>query len=456
MAEGGKHAGDPCVSSASVQRTRHVAEEPDKTPAPTAAIILAAGRSRRMNSDVPKVLHDVLGLPLVEYVVRAALAVGAERVVLVANPSNEEALREALSHHQQVTIAVQTEPKGTAHAVLAAKSALEGFVGTGLILLGDAPCLSEASLRTLLEQHSERDAQLSLLSGRAADPTGYGRVVRGMDGELAKIVEEKDADETVRSLNEINSGIFALELPVSWEVLEKIQPSLTTGELYVTEAIELTKIAGARAQAVIAASTGEVLGVNDRRQLAEVTAILRDRINAEHMRAGVTLVDPSSAFIDARAILERDVRLEPFVVIGGPCVIKSGAVLGPFAHIRGGSTVDSGSRVGNFVEVVRTTLGKDCNALHLSYLGDGVVGDGANVGAGTVFANWDGVQHHQTTIGARASLGANTTIVAPAEVGEGAKTGAGAVVVRAQVPAGATFVGVPAQGLPSKTSGGEA
>jgi bifunctional UDP-N-acetylglucosamine pyrophosphorylase/glucosamine-1-phosphate N-acetyltransferase len=365
-------------------------------------------------------------------------------------------LRKALSHHEQVTIAVQTEPKGTAHAVLAAKSALEGFEGTGLILLGDAPCLSGASLRTLLEQHSERGAQLSLLSGRVADPTGYGRVVRGVDGELAKIVEEKDADETVRSLDEINSGIFALELPVSWEVLEKIQPSAKTGELYVTEAIELTKIAGARAQAVIAASTGEVLGVNDRRQLAQVTGILRERINAEHMRAGVTLVDPSSAFIDARAILERDVRLEPFVVIGGPCVIKSGAVLGPFAHVRGGSTVDTGSRVGNFVEVVRTTLGKDCKALHLSYLGDGVVGDGANLGAGTVFANWDGSQHHKTTIGAHASIGANTTIVAPAEIGEGAKTGAGAVIVKTQVPAGATFVGVPAQGVPSKTSGGEA
>jgi bifunctional UDP-N-acetylglucosamine pyrophosphorylase/glucosamine-1-phosphate N-acetyltransferase len=340
--------------------------------------------------------------------------------------------------------------------VLAAKDALAGFTGTGLILLGDAPCISAASLNALLDEHTERGAQLSLLSGKVADPTGYGRVVRGLDGELAKIVEEKDADESVRQLDEINSGTFAFELPASWEVLERVEPSAATGELYVTDAIELTKIAGGRAQAVVAASAEEVLGVNDRRQLAQVTSILRERINAEHMRAGVTIVDSSSTFIDARATLERDVRIEPFVVIGGPCTVASGAVLGPFAHVRGGSTVSQGSRVGNFVEVVRTTLGKDCNALHLSYLGDADLGDGANVGAGTVFANWDGTQHHRTTVGAGASLGANTVIVAPSEIGEGAKTGAGAVVAKTQVPAGTTFVGVPARGLPTKTAGGDA
>lgn len=401
-----------------------------------------------MNSALPKVLHGVLGIPLVEHVVRAALAVDCERVVLVANPDNQAALAEALAHHPQVTVAIQTEPKGTAHAVLAAKDALDGFSGTAVVLCGDAPCVSPESLATLLAEHREAGAELSLLSGRVADPTGYGRIVRDEDGALSAIVEQKDThDAAVLATDEINSGTFAFELPSSWDVLAAIEPSASTGELYVTHAVPLSR----QAQAVTAAGANDVLGVNDRLQLAAVTAVLRERINHAHMRAGVTIVDPASTFIDARAQIEADVRLEPFVVIQGACRIERGAVLGPFTHVRGDSTVVAGgSRVGNFVEVVRSRLGKDSRALHLSYVGDGELGEGVNVGAGTIFANWDGQQHHRSTVEAGASLGANTVLVAPTRIGAGARTGAGAVVVKTDVPAGATYVGVPAAGVRSE------
>jgi bifunctional UDP-N-acetylglucosamine pyrophosphorylase/glucosamine-1-phosphate N-acetyltransferase len=421
-----------------------------------AAIILAAGRSRRMKSDVPKVLHSVLGIPLVEHVARAALSVGTERIVVVVSPEHREAVRAALADLPQVSLAVQSEPKGTAHAVLAARAALEGFEGMGLVLCGDAPCISQRSLSALVTAHREADAQLSLLTGRVPDPTGYGRIVREDAGRLAEIVEEKDATDEQRAIDEINSGTFALDLPASWEGLEAIGPSAATGELYVTDAVGLTRERGGAVQAVNAAGETDVLGVNDRAQLAQAISVLRERINQGHMKGGVTIVDSASTFIDPRARIEADVRIEPFVMIQGPCVIEAGAVVGPFAHIRGGSKLGPRSRVGNFVEVVRSQVGEDTNALHLSYLGDGTLGAGVNVGAGTIFANWDGTKHHETNVGAGASLGANTVVVAPATLGERCRTGAGSVVVRTEIPAGATYVGVPARGLRSQTPGGDA
>ncbi len=414
-----------------------------------AAIVLAAGRSRRMNSDVPKVLHDVLGVPLVEHVVRAARAVGVSRVVLVVSPDHHDAVAAALAHHDDVELAVQSEPLGTAHAVLAARPALKGFSGTALILLGDAPCVSPTSLEALLAAHRERSAALSVLSGRVADPTGYGRVVRGPDGELAAIVEEKDGSPDVLAGDEINSGTFALELPDLWAILDRVEPSRATGERYVTDAVELVREAGRRAIAVPAARGGDVLGVNDRRQLALAGEVLRERILDAHMERGVTIVDPRSTFVDVRAEIEPDARIEPFVVISGPCRVARGARIGPFAHLRGDTAVGEGAAVGSFVEVVRTTLGPGAKALHLSYLGDGSVGADVNVGAGTVFANYDGALHHRTRVEEGASLGANTVLVAPAVVGAGARTGAGAVV-KGEVPAGATFVGVPARPLTAK------
>jgi bifunctional UDP-N-acetylglucosamine pyrophosphorylase / glucosamine-1-phosphate N-acetyltransferase len=268
--------------------------------------------------------------------------------------------------------------------------------------------------------------------------------VRGPDGDVTAIVEEKDASAHVKQVREINSGVMAFEAPDVWTTLDKIQPSTTTGELYLTDAIQLTRSAGRRVHAARAAGPEDVLGVNDRVQLAQVTAILRRRINEMHMLNGVTIVDPDSTFIDARARIEHDVRIEPFTVIEGACELGKGAKVGPFARLRA-STIGPDALVGNFVEVVRSEIGKESRALHLAYLGDGTLGAGVNVGAGTIFANWDGYRHSKTIVGEGASLGAGTVVVAPSRIGAGARTGAGAIVVRGEVGGGVTVVGVPAR-----------
>lgn len=410
-----------------------------------ASIVLAAGQSRRMKSDVPKVLHQALGQTLLGYAVQAARAAGATRIVAVVRPEHEAAAADALRPLGLMAFAHQTEAKGTAHAVLSGRAALGAFEGTLLVLLGDAPCVSPTALQALLREHAERRAALSVLTGDAPQPKGYGRIVRGPDGDLAAIVEEKDASDEVRKLTEINSGVMAFELPFMWSILEKITPSPKTGELYLTDAIELTRAAGKKTHAVKAAAVEDVLGVNDRAQLAQVTAILRRRINAAHMANGVTIVDPESTFIDARAELEQDVTIEPFTVIEGPCTLARGSRVGPFARLRA-STLASKAVVGNFVEVVRSELGAGARALHLAYLGDARVGADANVGAGAITANFDGVAKHETAIEAGASIGSGTVLVAPARVAAGGRTGAGAVVTRGvTVPAGETWVGVPAR-----------
>jgi len=411
-----------------------------------------------MGSDTPKVLHDVLGIPLVEHVVHTALSAGVERIVLVVSPEHREQIAQALTRYEQVSLAVQDEPKGTAHAVLCGRSALEGFVGTALVLLGDAPCISPASLRTLLAAHAERQASLSILSGEVDEPRGYGRILRGPDGDPSAIVEEKDAPPHVLEVTEINSGVFALELPAMWHVLERIQPSPRTGEYYVTDALELARAGHETVIAVRAAAESDVLGVNTRSQLAQVIAVRRQQINEGHMENGVTIVDPATTFVDARATIERDVRIEPFCVISGPCHLETGAVVGPFAHVRGGSTIGPGARIGNFVEVVRSRIGANSRALHLAYLGDCQLGEDVNVGAGTVFANYDGERHHETVLESGVSLGSNTVIVAPCRLAAHSRTGAGAVVTGDEVPWGETWVGVPARPLHANTTddaGGE-
>ncbi|HBP19559.1 MAG TPA: UDP-N-acetylglucosamine pyrophosphorylase [Planctomycetes bacterium] len=399
-----------------------------------------------MKSRLPKVLHRVLGLPMVEHVVRAAMAAGADRVVVVASPDNREQMVAALAHLPEVEVAVQEEPLGTAHAILAAKEALSGFAGTGLVLLGDAPCIAAASLEALLSEHAAQGAKLSVLSGTLDDPHSYGRIVRDEAGAFLRIVEEKNATPAEKAIQEINSGLFALELPLLWEVLEAVEPNATTGERYATDAVEISRARELTTLAISAANDTDVLGVNDRRMLAAVTAELRQRILEEHMDNGVTIVDPQSTFVDARATIEQDARLEPFTVIEGPCHIASGAVVGPFARLRA-AKLGPEAIVGNFVEVVRSELGAKSRALHLSYLGDATLGEDVNVGAGTIFANFDGQEKHASTVAKGASLGSNTVVVGPASLGERARTGAGAVLVRGEVPAGETWVGVPARAL---------
>jgi bifunctional UDP-N-acetylglucosamine pyrophosphorylase/glucosamine-1-phosphate N-acetyltransferase len=418
-----------------------------------AAIVLAAGRSKRMNSALPKVLHPVLGVPLFVYVLEAAVESDVTHLVLVANPENKDALRAACEdwvkeRKTQVRwdVAVQETARGTADAVLAARRHLEGFTGTAVVLCGDAPCVSPDSIKALLKEHAERSSDLSVLSGDVANPTGYGRIVRGPDGDLAAIVEEKDATPERRACKEINSGIIALELPRLWATLLAVTPSKASGELYLTEAVTVARNEKKRAHAVKAGVFEDVLGVNDRVQLAEVTQILKRRINARFMREGVTIVDPECTWIDPRAKIGRDTTILPGVLIEGPCSIGEGVRIGPFTHIRGGSQIGNGGAIGNFVEVVRSTWGDKSRALHLAYVGDSTVGEDTNIGAGTITANYDGKNRQPSKIGSHVSLGAGTVLVAPVAVGDEARTGAGAIVTH-DVPVGETWAGIPARRL---------
>ncbi|MCA8923677.1 MAG: bifunctional N-acetylglucosamine-1-phosphate uridyltransferase/glucosamine-1-phosphate acetyltransferase [Planctomycetes bacterium] len=398
-----------------------------------------------MQSDLPKVLHPALGLTLVEHVARAAAAVGAQRQVVVASPEHQAAIAAELAPWAEAAgvtldVVVQHEPKGTAHAVQAAQASLADFSGRALVLMGDVPCISPASLQALLDGHT---GGVTLLSGRVDDPFAYGRVVRE-GGALRAIVEEKDADEATRAIQEINVGIYVFDLPRAFAWLERVTPSPRTGELYLTQLVELARADGAPTAAVEAATPEDMLGVNTRVQLAQATAALQARTNQAHMLNGVTFVDPTSAFIDVRATIGRDARIEPFVVVEGASRIGPGAVVGPFAHVRGDSELGPEARIGNFVEVVRSSVGARARALHLAYLGDATLGAETNVGAGVVFANHDGERHHASQVGERVALGANSVVIGPSRLHDGARTGAGAVVNQAEVPAGETWVGVPA------------
>lgn len=420
-----------------------------------AAIILAGGESRRMNSRLSKVLHSILGWPVIRHVIETAREAGVADVVLVANESNAPGLRELVADLEgRFEVVIQPVAKGTADAVRCGLAGLPDDADTAVVLCGDAPLIRPETLRDFLDAHESGAAVVSVLSGLVANPYGYGRIVRDADGAFTGIVEEKDADEAERAITEINSGCLAFrsaELPALLEAV----PSAPNGELYLTRTVDIAVERGLATAATRRIEESELLGINTRAQLAEATAVLRRRVIERHLAAGVTVVDPSSTFIDRRARIGRDAVIEPFTVIEGPVELGEGCHVGPFARVRGASRLAGEARVGNFVEVVRSELGAGATALHHAYIGDATVGAGANIGAGVVVANWDGERKHSATIEAGSRIGAGTIIVSPATVGAGAVTGAGAVVTK-DIPAGETRVGVPARRHQPERAGEEA
>jgi bifunctional UDP-N-acetylglucosamine pyrophosphorylase/glucosamine-1-phosphate N-acetyltransferase len=388
------------------------------------AVVMAAGLGTRMKSATPKHLHLLLGRRLVDWVVEAARAAGVERVVVVTSP-------DAADKFPEVEVAVQAAPLGTGDAVRAAHGALRDAQGDVLVLNGDVPGLSPATLQHLLDTHRAARAAGTVLSFEPDDARSYGRIVRDGNGGLARIVEAKDASPDELGLREVNSGIYAFAAEALWPVLERLEPKNAQGELYVTDTLGLL-VQDGRTVAVHAAETPwEVEGINTRVELAFVAAKLRDRINERHMLNGVTIVDPGSTWVEVGVELEQDVTIHPFTVIRGNVRIESGAEVGPFAYLRPGTVLGTRGKIGTFVEVKNSRVGARTKIPHLSYIGDAEIGEDTNIGAGAVTANFKhqtGLPKARTTIGNNVRTGINNVFDAPVSIGDDAWIAPGAVI----------------------------
>ncbi|HEY1981649.1 MAG TPA: bifunctional UDP-N-acetylglucosamine diphosphorylase/glucosamine-1-phosphate N-acetyltransferase GlmU [Xanthobacteraceae bacterium] len=418
------------------------------------AIVLAAGEGTRMRSSRPKVLHAVAAQSLLAHVLGAVRGAGVGTVSVVIGPEQDEVAAEALRILPDAAIAVQQERRGTAHAVLAAKTAIERQPDDILIVYGDTPLISPATLTRLRAPLADGSA-IAVLGFRPADPSGYGRLIMAAD-ELAAIREEADASPSERAIGFCNGGIMALAGKSALAILERIGNDNRKGEFYLTDAVEIARDMKLRA-AAIEVEEDEVRGINTKAQLAEAEAVAQARLRQTALEAGVTLVAPETVFLAADTKLGRDVVIEPYVFFGPKVTVEDGAVIhsfshlagahvgkdvsvGPFARLRPGTRLGDNSRIGNFVEVKEAVVEAGAKANHLSYIGDALVGANANIGAGTITCNYDGSDKHRTTIGKNAFIGSNSALVAPVEIGEGAYIGSGSVITE-NVPADALAVG---------------
>jgi bifunctional UDP-N-acetylglucosamine pyrophosphorylase/glucosamine-1-phosphate N-acetyltransferase len=396
-----------------------------------AAVVMAAGIGTRMKSATPKHLHPLLGRRLVDWVVEAARGAGVERVVVVASADTEELFA-------GVEIAVQEEPRGTGDAARCARETLAGFEGDVLVLNGDVPALRAETIASLVETHRASGAAATVLSFEPPDALAYGRIVRDDDGRLARIVEAADASPEELALTEVNSGIYVFRAGKLWPALERLDPQNAQGELYVTDTLGILVADGETCAVELAADPFEAEGVNTRVELAAAAAILRDRINHEHMLAGVTIVDPASTWIEAGVEIEPDVVIHPFTVIRGEVRIATGVEIGPFAYIRPATEIAAGAKIGTFVEVKNTVVGAGAKIPHLSYVGDAEIGEETNVAAGNITANFShvpGEPKKRTTIGRNVRTGVDNTFLAPVEIGDDSWIAPGAVITE-NVPPG--------------------
>ncbi len=415
--------------------------------APLAVVVLAAGQGLRMKSETPKVLHPLAGRPMIGQVLDTVGALSPTRIVVVVG-AGAERVAEAVAPHPTV---VQEPRRGTGHAVLQARDALDGFTGDILVLYGDTPLIHADTLAAMIAaRHGPGDPAVVLLGFRPADPAHYGRVVLGEGGRVRGIVEYADASEAERNITLCNAGILLGAGPALFSLINRLGQDNAKGEYYLTEIFALADADG-RKTAMAEADPQEVLGVNSRAELAVVETVMQTRLRARAMVQGVTFVDPTTVWLSVDTSFGQDVTVQPNVFFGpGVSVgdgveirafshlegarIETGATVGPFARLRPGTVVGPSARVGNFVEVKNAVLGKGAKVNHLAYVGDAQVGAEANIGAGTITCNYDGIAKHRTEIGKGAFIGSNTALVAPVKVGDGAVVGAGSTITRDVAP----------------------
>lgn len=442
-------------------------------------VILAAGEGTRMRSALPKVLHPLCGRPLVEHVLDLGRQVGAARTALVLAPDTVDQLRARFGDGYDYV--VQAERRGTGHALMQARPLLEGEVDRVLVLYGADPLMRVGSAAALVEQLDQSNARAAITTFIAAPPTGYGRIVRDSAGQVQAIVEERDASPAQRMITEVNQGVAVYDAAWLWPHLDLLRPSPVKGELYLTDLVAMAVREGGPG-AVVAhqlADPSEALGINDRWELAQAEAVLRERILRDLMVGGVTVVDPAHTYVDAGVAVGPDTTLLPGTMlkgtttIGARCVVgpysviedseigddcrvtasfleravmEDGSNIGPMSHLRPGARLGPGVHVGNFGEINRSTLGAGTKMGHFSYVGDATVGENVNIGAGAITANYDGKHKHPTAIGDGAFIGSDTILRAPITVGTESRTGAGSVVTK-NVPDGMLAVGVPARNI---------
>ncbi len=409
------------------------------------AIILAAGKGTRMKSSLPKPLHRVGGHPMLGWSIDAARAAGATRVVTVLSPDSNDIQQWVQSTDLAIQFAIQKEQLGTGSAVAAAHDLLAQETGIAVIMFADTPLVRADSIASLVGQVAN-GAAIAVAAFQPADPTGYGRLVTGKDGTIERIVEQREATNAQQRIGLCNGGIIAVRMPLLFDLLDQVTNDNAKGEYYLTDIVALAAVAGHQVGHQVIDEM-EILGVNDRVDLAAAEATLQSRLRTAAMQAGVTMIAPDTVFLAADAVIEQDVIIEPHVVIGSNCHIGEGTVIrafshiegtrlgacciiGPYARLRPGTEADDGVKVGNFVETKQTRLGAGAKANHLTYLGDATIGAEANIGAGTITCNYDGFGKHETLIGAGAFIGSNTALVAPVTIGARAIIGAGSTITR--------------------------
>lgn len=427
-----------------------------------AVIILAAGKGVRMNSELPKVLHPILKKPMLHYVLDAAQKVEPERVVLVLG-HDSELVEEAVSDCSVETV-IQEPQLGTGHAVSCCEDVLRGFSGDILILSGDVPAIGVLSLREFANSHTKNDVDVSFISTLAENPDGYGRVLRNSNGDVLRVVEDKDATADEKREKEINTGIYCVNSSFLWESLGGLDRENSQGEYYLPGIIDLSVSRKRRIQAFTLADPKEVSGVNSREQLGEAEKTIRCAINRRHMENGVTIVDPQTTYISESVSVGKDTTVYPNTYIYGEtrigdgcrvgpsvyvedsrignnveirfssylrgCEVEDGVVMGPFCHLRPEAKIKDGAKIGNFVEIKKSEIGAGSKVPHLSYVGDADIGAGVNIGAGTITCNYDGVNKHRTVVEEGAFIGSDTMLVAPVKVGKGATTAAGSTITK--------------------------
>ncbi len=439
---------------------------------PAAVVVLAAGEGTRMRSATPKVLHALGGRSMLGHVVATARALAPEHLVVVVGHAREQVTAHLSALDPDALAVVQERQDGTGSAVRVALEAIAGLTGTVVVTPGDAPLLTPETLAALVAEHQRAGAATTLLTAVLADPTGYGRVVREGDG-VARVVEHKDADAGELQIDEVATGVYAFDAGHLRTALGGLSTDNAQGEHYLPDVVGLHRRAGLVVAAQVAADAAETAGVNDRVQLADAARVLRDRIVRRHQLAGVAVIDPQTVWIDADVVLEPDCTVRPHVqlhgatvvgrgaVVGpdstltdttvGPdasvvrthadgAVIGAGATVGPFTYLRPGTVLGPDSKAGAYVEIKASRVGAGSKVPHLSYVGDAVIGERSNIGAATVFVNYDGRAKHRTTVGDDVRIGSDTMLVAPVEVGDRAYTAAGSVITQ-DVPAGALGVG---------------